>query len=114
LQWDREDCHSALRRNRSNPRANDQFFWTATQGAREGQSFLGLSLRAAGAPLAVFVGYYFGAKIGFTLTFQPHPVSVLWPPNSILLAALLLTRKRTWWILLFAAFSAQLVSATAK
>src|SRR4029434_2938463 len=37
-------------------------------------------------PLAVcplvFAGYYLGARIGFSLTFQPHPVSVLWPPNS--------------------------------
>src|ERR1044072_4060644 len=43
----------------------------------------------------VFAGYYFGAKIGFALTFRPHPVSVLWPPNSILLAALLLTPYRS-------------------
>jgi two-component system, LuxR family, sensor kinase FixL len=60
----------------------------------------------AASALLVFVGYYLGAKIGFALTFHPHPVSVLWPPNSILLAALLLTPKRTWWILLLAAFSA--------
>ena len=60
----------------------------------------------AGTALAVFVGYYLGAKIGFGLTFRPHPVSVLWPPNSILLAALLLSPTRTWWILLVAAFSA--------
>jgi PAS domain S-box-containing protein len=56
--------------------------------------------------LLVFVGYYLGAKIGFALTFQPHPVSVLWPPNAILLAALLLAPKRAWWILLAAAFPA--------
>jgi PAS domain S-box-containing protein len=54
----------------------------------------------------VFVGYFLGAKVGFALTFQPHPVSVLWPPNAILLAALLLTPIRTWWILLLAAFAA--------
>src|ERR1043165_4945032 len=35
----------------------------------------------------VFVGYYLGARLGFALTFQPHPVSVMWPPNSLLLAA---------------------------
>ncbi len=60
----------------------------------------------AGTALAVFVGYYLGAKIGFGLTFHPHPVSVLWPPNAVLLAALLLSPTRTWWILLVAAFSA--------
>jgi len=54
----------------------------------------------------VFVGYYLGAKLGFALTFQPHPVSVLWPPNSILVAALLLTPRRIWWFVLLAAFPA--------
>jgi PAS domain S-box-containing protein len=56
--------------------------------------------------LCVFVGYYLGAKIGFALTFQPYPVSVLWPPNSILVAALLLTPPRMWWFVLGAAFPA--------
>src|SRR5215471_13468068 len=54
----------------------------------------------------VSVGYYLGAKLGFALTFQPHPVSVLWPPNSILVAGLLLTPPRIWWFLLVAAFPA--------
>ena len=58
--------------------------------------------------LFVFAGYFLGAKIGFALTFQPHPVSVLWPPNSILLAALLLTPVRIWWVVLLAAFPAHL------
>src|SRR5947199_7421843 len=56
--------------------------------------------------LAVCVGYYLGAKLGFALTFRPHPVSILWPPNSILAAALLLTPLRIWWLVLVAAFSA--------
>jgi two-component system, LuxR family, sensor kinase FixL len=56
--------------------------------------------------LCVFVGYYLGAKIGFALTFKPYPVSVLWPPNSILVAALLLTPPRIWWFVLLAAFPA--------
>src|SRR5438093_7736515 len=58
--------------------------------------------------LLVFFGYYLGAKIGFALTFHPHPVSVLWPPNSILLAALLLTPPRIWWFVILAAFPAHL------
>ena len=57
-------------------------------------------------PLLVFVGYYLGARIGFALTFQPHPVSVLWPPNAILVAALLLTPTRNWWLVMLAAFPA--------
>ena len=66
-------------------------------------------LRTAVAALLVGSGYYVGAKIGFALTFQPHPVSTLWPPNSILLAALLLSRPRQWWFFLLAAFPAHLL-----
>jgi two-component system, LuxR family, sensor kinase FixL len=62
------------------------------------------------AGVLVFVGYYLGARIGFALTFHPHPISVFWPPNSILLAALLLTPPRIWWFLLLAAFPAHLVA----
>jgi PAS domain S-box-containing protein len=58
----------------------------------------------------VFAGYYFGAKLGFALTFHPHPVSVLWPPNAILLAALLLTPVRIWWLVLLAALPAHLAT----
>ena len=54
----------------------------------------------------VFAGYYLGCKIGFALTLTPHPVSVLWPPNSILVAALLLTPPRIWGFVLLAAFPA--------
>jgi PAS domain S-box-containing protein len=57
----------------------------------------------------VFVGYYLGSKIGFLLTFQPHPVSVLWPPNSILLAALLIAPVRRWWVILLAVLPAHLI-----
>ena len=66
-------------------------------------------LRPALAVLLVGSAYYLGSKIGFALTFQPHPVSTLWPPNSILLAALLLSRPRSWWFLLLAAFPAHLL-----
>ena len=55
------------------------------------------------------VGYYLGTKVGFALTFQPHAVSTLWPPNAVLLAALLLTAPRYWWLVLLAAFPAHLL-----
>ena len=58
----------------------------------------------------VGLAYYAGAKIGLALTFQPHPVSTLWPPNAILFATLLLTQTRRWWIFLVAAFPAHLLA----
>ena len=60
--------------------------------------------------LWMFAGYYLGCKIGFALTFQPHPVSVLWPPNAVVVAALLLTPLRLWWFVLLAAFPAHLAA----
>src|SRR5436190_23573221 len=66
---------------------------------------VGFNLQTALAAFFVFAGYYLGARLGFALTFRPHPVSVMWPPNSILLAILLLTPVRTWWFLLLCAFS---------
>jgi len=66
--------------------------------------------RIGGIALVVALAYYLGAKIGFALTLQPHPISVLWPPNSILLAALLLTPVRFWWLILLAAFPAHLAA----
>src|SRR5262249_34160185 len=60
--------------------------------------------------LWVFAGYYLGCKIGFALTFKPHPVSVLWPPNSVLVAGLLLTPSRSWWLVLLAALPAHLAA----
>ena len=58
----------------------------------------------------VCLGYFIGTKIGFALTFRPHPISILWPPNSILLAALVITQPRYWWLLLAAAFPAHLAA----
>src|SRR5215468_7576152 len=60
--------------------------------------------------LWVFAGYYLGCKVGFALTLKPHAVSVLWPPNSVLVAALLLTPWRSWWLVLLAALPAHLAA----
>ena len=66
-------------------------------------------IRAALSALLVGSAYYLGAKVGFALTSQSHPVSTLWPPNAILFAALLLSQTRSWWFLLLAAFPAHLL-----
>jgi len=67
--------------------------------------------RAAWRPaLLVAVAYYLGAKVGFAFTFEPHPISTLWLPNSLLLAALLLNPVSSWWVLLAAALPAHLAA----
>jgi two-component system sensor kinase FixL len=66
--------------------------------------------RPFGAALAVGVVYYAGAKIGLALTFAPYPISVLWPPNALLLAALLVAPPRSWWLLVLGAFPAHLLA----
>jgi len=65
------------------------------------------ALRSA---LLVAIAYYLGAKVGFAFTFQPHPISTLWLPNALLLAALLLSPVSSWWVLLAAALPAHLAA----
>ena len=55
-------------------------------------------VRRLAAAVIVALCYYFGVQVGLALTFAPSPVSTLWPPNAILLAALLLTPLRLWWL----------------
>jgi two-component system sensor kinase FixL len=57
----------------------------------------------------VSVSYYVGARVGLALTPAPNPVSTLWPPNAILLAALLCTDRRKWPMILAAALPAHLI-----
>ena len=85
-------------------------FSTPILDAAANNFIISLNPRLIFAALLTSVGYYVGSLIGFTLTFQPHPVSVLWPPNSILLAALLLTPPRAWGVLLLATLPAHIVS----
>jgi two-component system sensor kinase FixL len=62
------------------------------------------------AAVVTALAYFIGAKVGFALTFQPHPISALWPPNAVLLAALLLTPVRSWWLILAAALPVHLAA----
>ena len=68
-----------------------------------------ISWRPLLAAVLTSIGYFFGARLGFALTFQDHPVSTLWPPNSILMAALLLTPYRWWWFILLTLFPTHLI-----
>jgi len=60
--------------------------------------------------LTVALGYYLAARLGLAFTLQPHPISTLWPPNALLMAALLLTPARWWWVLIGAALPAHLLA----
>ena len=83
------------------------------KSVRSNQSIAAPSLK--GLPRQIFIavlvaaGYYLGTRIGFALTPQGIPISTLWPPNAILLAAFLLTQPRMWWVLLLAVLPAHLL-----
>jgi signal transduction histidine kinase len=79
--------------------------YTSSSSQRLGLSQRPRLVRApawAGPALAVAVSYYLAARLGFAFTLQPSPISLLWPPNALLLAALLLA-PTAWWPLLVAA-----------
>jgi two-component system, LuxR family, sensor kinase FixL len=95
---------------------------TATSAAAASGSSPVVS-RSSGAPLftarnvlaacALAVGYLVGVWTGLALTFEPNPVSTLWPPNAIVLAALLATPPRVWPLLIVAVFPAHLAAEIA-
>ena len=65
--------------------------------------------QGAVGPILVCAAYYLGAQIGFALQSPNAPQSVLWLPNSILLAVLLIVPFRRWPVYLAAAFPAQML-----
>jgi signal transduction histidine kinase len=51
--------------------------------------------------IAVLAGiYYLAAKLGLAFRFQNSQISVVWPANAVLLAALLITPRSRWWVVL--------------
>ena len=61
----------------------------------------------------VAICYYIGVQVGLMLRFPPATTSVLWPPNSILTAALLLTPVKWWWLCLAGALPVHYLMQTA-
>ncbi len=61
--------------------------------------------------LALSVAYWAGAQIEATLRTPTAPLSVLWLPNSIVLAALMVAPIRNWTAYLLAVFPAYLILA---
>lgn len=90
----------------------DGYAWWGGRPPREGPSSAPAAFysspratspaRTALAAALVVIGYYAGTEIGFVLTPAASPISYLWPPNALVLAALLLVPTRSWWILLVA------------
>ena len=68
-----------------------------------------VAAHGASGPILVSAAYYLGAEIGFALQSPNAPQSVLWLPNSILLAVLLIVPFRRWPVYLAAAFPAQML-----
>ncbi len=60
-----------------------------------------VALRSSGAEIAavlvICAGYYIGAMVGVLSRLPPSRISMMWPPNAILLAGLLLVPYRRWW-----------------
>ena len=60
--------------------------------------------------IAVVLGYYFGALLGFAWRFPGSGISFFWPPTAVLTAAFLLNPPRTWGWLLAGAVGAHAVA----
>jgi PAS domain S-box-containing protein len=56
----------------------------------------GSSVQSAAAAIGVAVVYLAGMKVGSALTSPGQPISTLWPPNALLMAALLVAPRRLW------------------
>jgi signal transduction histidine kinase/integral membrane sensor domain MASE1 len=50
----------------------------------------------AAAAIAVCLLYVAGMQVGSALTAAGSPISTLWPPNALLMAALLISPRRLW------------------
>jgi PAS domain S-box-containing protein len=57
--------------------------------------------QALGYAVVAAAMYFVGVEVGMALVFDPVPLSILWPPNALLFAALLLAPTR-WWTLILA------------
>jgi PAS domain S-box-containing protein len=60
--------------------------------------------------LLVAASYYVGSKVGFTLRFPSIPTSIIWPPNSVLMAGLMLIPPRRWWACLLATLATHVLA----
>jgi PAS domain S-box-containing protein len=69
-----------------------------------------LNSRLAATAVLTAIAYYLGVRIGLALTLPDSPVSLLWPPNALLMAVLILTPARWWWAIVAAALPAHVLA----
>src|SRR5688572_28649024 len=67
---------------------------------------VGLAVRS----LLVCAGHYLGTQLGYAFIFPSSYISIVRPPNTILLVALLLSPRRQWAWLLAIAFPVHLLA----
>src|SRR5829696_3061652 len=79
------------------------------QPPRVDARFKGLTATVLAA-LLVAASYYVGSEVGFAVRFPSIPTSIVWPPNSILMAALMLIPPRRWWACLLATLAAHILA----
>lgn len=61
-------------------------------------------------PVFTGLAYYFGAKLGASASIMSEGISIFWPPNAFLLAALMLSQPRYWILYLLAAIPAEVAA----
>lgn len=59
--------------------------------------------------LTISISYFLGSQLGFLFTIESQPISTLWPPNAILMAALLLIPRREWVCAILSVFPAHML-----
>ena len=60
--------------------------------------------------LLVALSYYAGTRVGFVMTGRDMPISMFWPPNAIVLAALVLAPVNLWWKIVIALIPAHFLA----
>jgi signal transduction histidine kinase len=66
--------------------------------------------RPAYGASSLAIAYFLGSLLGLSLQFPGTQISVFWPPNAVLLAALLVTPRRRWRLLILAVLPAHVLA----
>ena len=56
------------------------------------------------------LGYVLAAKLGTATSLPPEGITILWPPNAIVLLALLYIDRTRWWLVFLATLAAEIAA----